>query len=159
MAKVTIGDKDYNVKELVFETLERVWPLIAQIQDQVAEAQKNGLPRDPTTIMGLGVATIALCVAQDDPELSAFYDDPKYSGLSEEEKQALIIGFVKRRITSRQTQGLEPIINQIMEEAGFKSEPVPEGEFKATEAPSTETGTPSSPSSSQQDAKAEAGAE
>lgn len=161
MAKVTIGDKEYNVKELTFETLERVWPYIAQIQDSIRRAQEGKPDQSPTTIMAHGVATIALCVAQDDPELAKFYDDPQYSGLSDEEKQGLVIAHVKRRITSRQTQGLEPLINEIMAEAGFKAEPAQPGEPEATEeeSPSTETGTPSSPSSSQPDAKEEAGTE
>lgn len=155
MAKITIGEKDYVIKPLVFDTMERVWPIIQQIQAKVKAAEAGTPDATPIPIMALGVAAVAIAVAQDDPELRAIYDDPANSGLTEDEKDQLIINKIKRQITTIQTQNLEPIINEFMAEAGFKA--VEPGESEAIL--STATGTASSPSLSPQAVKEEAGPE
>lgn len=159
MAKVTVGGKEYNVKPLVFETLEKVWPLIEQIQDIVRESQGNPQNiKSPITIMKPGVAAIALMIAQDDSELQAIYSHPEHNGLSDAEKDQVVIKRVSRLITAVETQAIEPAINEIMAEAGFKAEEAaPSGE--PTASPSTATGTDSSQSLSPPAAKEEAGTE
>lgn len=156
MAKVQVGGKDYNVKPLTFDTLEKVWPFIEEIQTIVEKA--NGDPmaiKSPVTIMKPAVAAIALMIAQDDPELQAIYDHPEHNGLSDAEKDQIVIKKVARTITSVEGLGLEEKINEVMKEAGFEA--AQPGENKAS--PSTATGTDSSQSSSPLAAKEEAGTE
>lgn len=159
MAKVTVGGKEYNVKPLVFETLEKVWPLIEQIQEIVR--QSGGDHRNiksPITVMKPGVAAIALMIAQDDAELQAVYEHPEHNGKSEAELDQIVIKIVSKKITAVETQAIEPAINEIMAEAGFKAEEAaPSGEPEAS--PSTATSTGSSQSLSPPAAKEEAGTE
>lgn len=159
MAKVTVGGKDYNVKPLVFATLEKVWPFIEQIQTIVQETNGDASKiSSPIKIMKPGVAAIALMIAQDDPELQAVYDHPEHAGKSDAEKDQVIIKLVARRITSVETQSIEPAINKIMAEAGFVAE-TPGAPGEPAASPSTATGTHSSQSLSPQDAKEAPGIE
>lgn len=162
--QVTVGGKDYQVQPLVFATLEKVWPRLEVVQAETKkhlEAQrgnKDAGPPDVVKMMNHAVAFIAMALLQDDPELQALIADEKYSGMNEDEKDKIVIAHVKGKITSVEVQELEPVIQQIMEEAGFKpQEGGDSGEPAAI--PSTATGTHSSPSSSPQDAREEAGIE
>jgi len=155
MAKVQVGGKDYVIQPLVFATLEKVWPHIDAIQQSIRRAQQGQPDESPVPIMAAGVACLALSLAQDNEDFQAPYSDPANAGLTEAEKDQLVINKVKRLITSKETQALEPVINEIMLEAGFKAEQP--GEQGAS--PSTATGMPSSQNSSPQVSKEEAGTE
>lgn len=156
MAKIQVGGTDYDVKPLTFDTLEKVWPFIEEIQTIIGEA--NGDPtaiKSPVTIMKPAVAAVALMIAQDDAELQAIYDHPEHNGKSDAEKDQVVIKKVSRMITSKEGLGLEERINEVMKEAGFEAAAPGEN----TASPSTATGTDSSPSSSPLAAKEGAGTE
>jgi len=152
--KVTVGGKDHLVQPLVFATLEKVWPKLLVVQELVKEAQ-TGAVIDAVKMMNHAVGFIALAMLQDSAELKALIADEKYNGMTDEEKDLIVINHIKHQISAVEVQNLEPVVNAIMEEAGFKSEEPKAGEPAAI--PSTATGTDSSPSSSPQAAKEGAG--
>lgn len=147
MAKVTIGDKDYIVRELNFIAIEKCWATI----------QKTMIEMDPIQAVGSAVEIIGAAL-QEEPEFKREdFGIDENAVLQPSEIDAAVARFLKRQLKAGQISAVQHSLDQIIEEAGLRP---PEGEALSPGAsPGTETLTQSLLSSSRQDAKAGTGTE
>lgn len=151
MAKAVIGGKEYIIPELNFIALERAWPFV-EIAITTLDPMKG--PSAAISIIAAGL-------------MEAEEFDPTDFGIEKEEKLNSdevfdrVVHFLKKQLKSSEIQNVRECVNQITDEAGLTSEEDdPSGEAQAPEeeaSPSTETAPATSPSSSLQDAREEAG--
>lgn len=147
MAKVTIGDKDYIVRELNFIAIEKAWSTI----------QLTMTVRDPIQAVGAALDVIAAAL-QEEPEFKKedFGIDPD-AVLESDEQDALVSQFLKRKLKAGQIGGVQVALDQIIEEAGLRP---PEGEeMTPGENPGTATSAQSLHSSLLEDAREGTGTE
>jgi hypothetical protein len=151
MAIVIIGGTQYEIPELNFVALERAWPAV-----ELAMAVQ-----DPMQAVGAALDIIAASLMEQE-----FYTDEKFgvdpSKFEEfldmdSQRHKAVTRFLKRKLKATEIENVRVGLWAIIEEAGLAPQA---GEAKASEEnpnPSTETSSPSSPNSSQPDAKAEVG--
>lgn len=143
MAKATIGGKTYLIPELNFLALEKCWLYIM-------EAMAS---QDPI----IGVRAALNVIAAGVVEAPDF--DPKNFGLTEGpytdyDIDVGVFNYLKRQCKAGEIGGVRDTVQEIIKEAGLEPE---EGEAQEAVSPGTETSPASSPSSSQQESKEEAG--
>lgn len=154
MAKVTIGGTEYEVPELNFVALERAWPFIEQAMTEL----------DPMKGVSAALHIIAAGMVEADNFDQATYgikpEDISPTKDREEQIFELTAKFLKRKTKATEISGIRAAILEISKEAGLEPEEG-EGVLAGVEevAPnlSPETSIPTSPSSSQPDAKEAAG--
>ena len=148
MATVEIGTKTYVLGELNFIAIEKAW---SAIQDTM-------MIRDPIQAVGSALEVIGAAIQEEDGfKKEDFGIDPALP-LEEHQVDALVVKFLKRALKANQIANVTVALNEVIDEAGLRPA---EGELMdpGTQSPGTETSIPSLPSSSPQDAKAEAGSE
>lgn len=147
MAKVTIGDKDYIVRELNFIAIEKTWATI----------QTTMVMRDPIQAVGSAIDIFAAAL-QEEPEFKKEdFGIPAEAVLEADEMDVLVSQFLKRKLKAGQIGGVQVALDQVIEEAGLRP---PEGEgMSPGENPGTATSDQSLHSSLLEDAKGETGIE
>ena len=151
MAKCIIGGVSYTVPELNFVALERAWPFI----------EESMLHQHPMKGPAAGLSVIAAGLCEDLNFDRAKFNIPDEEVLTDEEVFEAVTWFLKKKLKASEISNVATCMTEITEEAGLVPE---EGEGLLSlvakvggESPSTETAPSSSPNSSPQDAKAEAG--
>lgn len=154
MAKAIIGGTEYEVPELNFVALERAWPFIEEAMTAL----------DPMKGVSAAIHIIAAGMVEADNFDQATYgikpEDISPTKDRDEQIFELTAKFLKRKTKATEISGIRAAILEISKEAGLEPEEG-EGVLAGVEevAPnlSPETSIPTSPNSSQPDAKEEAG--
>jgi len=151
MAKVTIGGTEYEVPELNFVALERAWPYTQQAQ----------LSRDPMEAVNAGIHIIASGIVEGDNfDMAVFNINPEDLAPTIDREEQIFHGvvyFLRKKLKATEIGPAQLAIFEILREAGLEAEPGELLEMTEEEKTLMETSTPSSQSSSPQDAKEEAG--
>ena len=142
MVKFVVGGKEYEPAKLTFKPLKKMWPHVAKYMDApdkslgaaIADAVVEGFAQVDTAIQ-----IMAICLHKTHPEMTA--------EVIEDEMYPTEIG----------TNGLA--IQELLKESGLVQAGPPMPSATPAENLSMETGITSSPSSSPQDVKEEAGVE
>lgn len=153
MAIVTIGGTEYRVSELNFIALERAWPHIELAM----------ISQDPMSAVSAAIGAIAAGIMEEEyfnPE-SFGVDTSKFNEFLDRDTQVheQVVRYLKRKTKATEISGIREGLHNIAKEAGLEPETgEAQDPAKAVGAiPSTETSDASSPSSSPQDVKEEAG--
>ncbi len=153
MARVTIGGAEYDVPELNFVALERAWPYALEAMTAL----------DPMKAVSAGLRIVAAGIMESENfEMSAFeIDASKLDHKLDIATQVfdLLVARFKKQLKASEIGDVQLAVMEINREAGLVA---PEGEaglltMEQMLSLSTEIAQPSSPSSSPQDAKEEAG--
>lgn len=163
MAKITIGGNEYVIPEMNFIAVERAWPYVEKAMETIhpmhgtsaalsviAAAMMEGPDFDP--------ASFGIEVNEQDAETGL----PRPRG--EDAIFQDLTKTLKRRLKAREVGTVKLCLFEILEEAGFEMKDPASGEALAAlgmemMSPSLVTAANTSPSSSQPDAKEEAGTE
>lgn len=151
MAKITIGGTEYEVPELNFVALERAWPYVEQAQ----------ISQDPMQAVSAGLHIIAsgLCEAEHFDKANYGITDEGLLPNLDRDDQIFhgVVYFLRKRLKASEIGPAQLGIMEILREAGLDADPGELLQMASMQNRSTETSQTSSPSSSPQDAKEEAG--
>lgn len=153
MAIVVIGGTDYEVPEMNFISLERAWPY-------VEAAMGANVIESPLTGPAAGIMVIAAGIMEADYFNKVDFGVGENEPLGDSQLHDRVGLFLKRKLKAREMGQIKEALEVILKEAGLEfGEP---GEPQAnpataTASPSPETAADTSPSSSPQDARGEAG--
>lgn len=158
MAKITVDGREIEIPKLKLKQLKIVWPKLRDSFQKMQEAKKSGDKVDGVTMLFASTedALFVICTALHrlpPPSETLKLDDGT-------ELKHYSPAWFDEQLDPTEVQQLPRVINDIMIETGlFKmGKPDPEAMKALEDSLSTGTGMPSSPNSSQQDARAEAGA-
>lgn len=163
MAKITIGGNEYSLPEMNFIAVERAWPFVELAMETVHPMHGASA--------ALSVIAATMMEGPDfDPAsfgIEAFEQDAE-TGLprprSENDIFVDLATTLKRRLKAKEIGAVKVCLFEILQEAGFEMRDPSSGEALAAlgmemMSPSPVTAANTSPSSSQPDAKEEAGTE
>jgi len=135
MAKVTIGDKEYDVPELNFIALERAWPHVELTLQQL----------NPMVACAAGIAIIAAGLQEAEHFVQTEFGMLEHEVWSEGQVFVKVQDFLKKKLKSSQLGNIRECIEKILEETGVFEErkagdpPPPAGSETQDQNPSTAT--------------------
>lgn len=163
MAKITIGGNEYVIPEMNFIAVERAWPYIEEAMTTVhpMHGTSAALAVIAATLMeGPEFDPASLGVETTEQDAETGFPRPRSEILVHED----LTRTLKRRLKASEVGAVKVCLFDILDEAGFEMKDPASGEALAAlgmqmMSPSTATAQNTSPSSSQPDAKEEAGTE
>lgn len=163
MAKITIGGNDYSLPEMNFIAVERAWPFIEQAMATVHPMQGTSaaLAVIAATLMeGPGFDPASFGIEANEQDAETGFPRPR----DEDAIHQDLTKALKRRLKANEIGMVKVCLFEILEEAGFEMKDPGSGEALAAlgmemMSPSPVTAQDMLPSSSQPDAKEEAGTE
>lgn len=155
--KITIDGNEYEIPRMKFKQLKRIWPRMKDTVSKMVEARKQGKSVDGVTDMFAATddAIHVVAAAMSRMERPEGLDVTMESSPGEPPVILRTFSFewIEEKLEINEAQQLSRVINELMIDTGLvkagKLDPEAMKQLEEMGVSLTETGTPSSPSSSQ----------